>query len=105
MGVKYAYYRCQNRKCPSPVNVRRQDLEDTFSGFLRQQQPDASYLGLFHKVVLDVWNAKQADSVALIHQFEKQVNELKERKRKMKMTAPSPTSAVKAAIAICWPTE
>ena len=83
MGVKYAYYRCQNRKCPSPVNVRRQDLEDTFSGFLRQQQPDASYLGLFHKVVLDVWNAKQADSVALIHQFEKQVNELKERKRKL----------------------
>ena len=83
MGVKYAYYRCQNRKCPAPVNVRRQDLEDAFIGFLRQQQPDAGYLQLFHKVVLDVWNAKQADSVALIHKFEKQVNEWKERKRKL----------------------
>ena len=30
---------------------------------------------------------------------------LKERKRKMKTTAPRPTSAVNAAIAICWPTE
>ena len=30
---------------------------------------------------------------------------LNERKRKMKITAPSPTSAVNAAIAICWPTE
>jgi len=83
MGVKYAYYRCQNRKCPSPVNVRRQDLEDAFIGFLRQQQPDAGYLSLFNRVVLDVWNAKQADSVALIHQFESQVNELKERKKKL----------------------
>ena len=83
MGVKYAYYRCQNRKCESPANVRRQDMEDAFVDFLRQQQPDAGYLRLFHKVVLDVWNAKQADSVALIHKFENQVKELKERKRKL----------------------
>jgi site-specific DNA recombinase len=83
MGVKYAYYRCQNRICESPVNVRRQEMEDAFVGFLRQQQPDSGYLCLFHKVVLDVWNAKQADSVALVHGFENQVSELKERKRKL----------------------
>jgi site-specific DNA recombinase len=83
MGVKYAYYRCQNRKCESPTNVRRQELEDAFVRFLREQQPDASYLRLFHKVVLDVWNSKQADSVALVRKIEQQVNELKDRKRKL----------------------
>jgi site-specific DNA recombinase len=83
MGVRYAYYRCQNRTCKSPQNVRRQDLEDAFMGFLRQQQPDADYLRLFHKVVLDVWEARQADSIALVHKFENEVDELKERKRKL----------------------
>jgi uncharacterized protein YPO0396 len=38
---------------------------------------------VFHKVVLDVWNQKQADAVALVHKLEKQVEELKERKRKL----------------------
>jgi hypothetical protein len=72
---KYAYYRWQNRHCASPVNVGRQVMEDAFSGFLRKQQPDAGYLHLFHKV-LDVWNAKQFDSVAVVHKFENQVNEV-----------------------------
>jgi hypothetical protein len=40
-------------------------------------------LRLFHKVVLDVWNAKQADAVKLVQNFEKQVSELKERKKKL----------------------
>jgi len=83
MGVKYAYYRCQNRNCSSPINVRREDVEGAFVDFMRQQQPDAGYLRLFHKVVLDVWNAKQADAVALVRKFERQVDELKERKRKL----------------------
>ena len=83
MGTRYAYYRCQNRECPSPVKVRRRDVEDGFMDFLRQQRPDSGYLKLFHKVVLDVWNAKQADALALIRRFDKQVGELKERKRKL----------------------
>lgn len=83
MGVKYAYYRCQNSNCPSPANVRRQDLEDGFQDFLRKQQPDAGYLRLFHKVVLDVWNDKQADATALVRKFEKQMDELRERRTKL----------------------
>lgn len=83
MAVKYAYYRCQNRRCPSPPNARRQNVEDGFVEFLRQQQPDAGYLRLFHKVVLDVWNNKQADATALVHKFEKQVDALRERKKKL----------------------
>jgi hypothetical protein len=63
--------------------MRKQDLEDAFMGFLRQQQPDAAYLRLFHKVVLDVWYTKQADSVALVQKFESQVKELKQRKSKL----------------------
>ena len=83
MGVKYAYYRCQNRRCPSPANVRRQDLESGFVEFLRQQQPDAGYLRLFRRVVLDVWEGKQASAVALVRNIEKHVDELRERKRKL----------------------
>jgi hypothetical protein len=83
MAVRYAYYRCQNRRCPSPPNARRQDVEDGFVEFLRQQQPDAGYLRLFHKVVLDVWNTKQADATALARKFEKQVDALRERKKKL----------------------
>lgn len=83
MHVKCAYYRCQNRRCPSPVNVRRQDIEDGFVEFLRHQQPDAGYLRLFHKVVLDVWAGKQASAVALVRKIEKQMDELRERKRKL----------------------
>jgi site-specific DNA recombinase len=85
-GGGYPYYRCQNRTCVSPPNIpnmRKQDLEDAFMGFLRQQQPDAAYLRLFHKVVLDVWYTKQADSVALVQKFESQVKELKQRKSKL----------------------
>ncbi len=83
MGVKYAYYRCQNRRCPSPANVRRQELESGFVDFLRKQQPDAGYLRLFHKVVLDVWEQKQASTIALVRNIEKQVDELRDRKRKL----------------------
>jgi site-specific DNA recombinase len=83
MSVKYAYYRCQNRKCPSPVNVRRLDLEDKFMAFLHHEQPDAGYLHLFHKVVLDVWNSKQADSAALVREFRRHVDELKDQRRKL----------------------
>ena len=83
MRVKYAYYRCQNRRCPSPANVRRQELESGFVDFLRKQQPDAGYLRLFHKVVLDVWEQKQASTIALVRSIEKQVDELRDRKRKL----------------------
>ena len=83
MGVKYAYYRCQNKNCSCPANVRRKDLEDAFLGFVREQQPDSGYLRLFHKVVLDVWNRKQANAVALVRTFEKQMDELRERRRKL----------------------
>ena len=82
-GVKYAYYRCQNRACPSPVNAARQQVEMAFVDFLKQQQPNPAYLKLFHKVILDVWKQKQGDALDLIDQLEKRVRELKDRKRKL----------------------
>jgi hypothetical protein len=45
---------------------------------------DSQHLRLFHKVVLDVWDGKQANAVALIRGLEKQVNELKGRKEKLR---------------------
>ncbi len=85
MGGKYNYYRCQNRKCPSKprTSARAEIMHESFVRFLREQQPDSAYLRLFHKVVLDVWQAKQSDAVSLIRRFERQIEELRERKRKL----------------------
>jgi site-specific DNA recombinase len=83
MGVKYLYYHCQQKSCPSPVNVRVEVLHDGFLNFMRQQQPDSEYLRLFHKVVTDVWNNKQADAVDLARKLEGRLDDLKERKRKL----------------------
>jgi site-specific DNA recombinase len=83
MGVKYLYYRCQRKECPSPVNVRADALHHGFMGFMRQQQPDSSYLRLFYKVVTDVWNQKQSDAEALTQALERQLGVLSERKKKL----------------------
>ena len=83
MGVKYLYYHCQQKSCPSRVSVRAEVLHEQFLRFVRDQQPDSKYLRLFHKVVTDVWTAKQGDAVVLARKLERQVDELKERKRKL----------------------
>ncbi len=85
MGVRYDYYRCQNRSCPSKpkTNARAEVMNERFVQFLREQQPDSAYLRLFHKVVFDVWQSKQSDAVALTRTFERQIAELRERKHKL----------------------
>lgn len=83
MGVKYLYYHCQQRSCSAPVNIRAELLHDGFLEFIRQHQPNSDYLRLFHKVVTDVWNNKQADAVALTRKLEGQMDEIKVRKRKL----------------------
>jgi hypothetical protein len=54
-----------------------------FVDFMRQQQPDSGYLRLFYKVITDVWNQKQSEAVTFARTMERQVDELKERKRKL----------------------
>jgi len=85
MGVRYNYYRCQNRSCPSKpkTNVRTEVMHERFVKFLREQQPDSAYLRLFHKVVFDVWQSKQSEALALMRTFERQIADLKERKHKL----------------------
>ncbi|HEX6503236.1 MAG TPA: recombinase family protein [Terriglobales bacterium] len=83
MGVKYAYYRCQNRSCSSPLNVSKQVFEHSFVEFIRQHQPNPAYLKLFKEAVLDVWNERQSDAAALSRKLERTVAELKDNKRKL----------------------
>jgi site-specific DNA recombinase len=83
MGVKYLYYRCQNRGCPTPINVRTEVLHQHFVEFLRQQEPDKAFLAMFHKVVLHEWNVRQADAADRVRGVERQIEKLKERKRKL----------------------
>lgn len=83
MKVKYPYYHCQNKACEHSVNISPDVMHTAFAEFLHQQQPDSGYLRLFHKVVVDVWNAKQADAVTLARKLDKQVDGVRERKRKL----------------------
>src|ERR1019366_8108108 len=83
MGVKYLYYRCQNRGCPTPINVRTEVLHQHFVEVLRQQEPDKAFLAMFHKVVLHEWDGRQADAAGQVRGLERQIEKLKERKRKL----------------------
>lgn len=83
MKVKYLYYRCQNRSCTSPINVRAELLHEQFARFIRLQQPNPVFLKLFHSVITDVWNTRRADAVRLTRIFDQQLEEAKERKRKL----------------------
>jgi len=58
---RYPYYRCQNRVCKG-VNIRREELERVFVGFLTELQPKPEYARLFGEIIVDVWKAKQAEA-------------------------------------------
>jgi site-specific DNA recombinase len=82
-GKKYPYYRCQNRNCGFRVNESKQVIETAFQDYLRQLQPKPEYVKLFKSIVLDVWQDKQRRASEERAIFDKQVNDCKERKKKL----------------------
>lgn len=79
---RYAYYRCQNRSCKA-VNVRREEMERLFVGFLSQLQPKPEYLRLFGEIIIDVWKEKQAQATALHEAAKRRSNDLLGRKQRL----------------------
>ena len=60
--TRYPYYHCRNCK---EVRVRREVLESQFVQLLERLQPNASYMRLFHEVVLDVWKGRRSEATKI----------------------------------------
>jgi site-specific DNA recombinase len=82
-GGKYAYYHCQNKKCPSPVRVSKQQMESEFVPFLRQLKPNAEYLPVFRESVIVVYEKKFAESLEMRDALERELRQKQENKRKL----------------------
>ena len=61
---RYAYYSCRDRSCRR-IKVRKERLDAEFVTLLERLQPNADYMRLFKEIVLDVWQARQADVTRL----------------------------------------
>ena len=79
---RYPYYRCQNRACRG-VNIRREELERLFVGFLTELQPKPEYVRLFGEIIVDVWKSKQGEVAALRGVIQRRLSELRVRKDRL----------------------
>ena len=82
-GEKYAYYHCQNKKCPSQVRVSKHDLESEFNRFLRQLRPNSSYLPVFRESVTAAYEKKFAESLEIRDALERELRQKVVNKRKL----------------------
>jgi site-specific DNA recombinase len=75
----YAYYHCQD----GCTRATKDLMEQKFEEFMRQLQPNASYMRLYREIVLDVWRKKQGDSQQAQSVLSRKVKELRENKTKL----------------------
>jgi site-specific DNA recombinase len=75
----YAYYHCQD----GCTRESKELMEQKFKDFMQQLQPNAAYMRLFRKIVLDVWRKKQGDSQQAQGVLSRKVKELRENKTKL----------------------
>ena len=79
---RYPYYRCHNPLCKA-INVRKSLLENSFTGYLGQLEPQEEYLKLFNAIVLERWKEMQAQAIAQSQSLNKRVEDLQTRKEKL----------------------
>jgi site-specific DNA recombinase len=82
-GDKYAYYHCQNKKCPSPVRVAKQQMESEFIPFLQQLKPNAEHVAVFRESVIAVYEQKFAESLELRDALDRELRQKQDNKRKL----------------------
>lgn len=58
-------------------------MEQQFEEFMRQLQPNASYMRLYREILLDVWRRKQDDSKQVQGILSGRVAELRQNKSKL----------------------
>jgi site-specific DNA recombinase len=82
-GQKYAYYHCQNKKCPSAVRASNERLESGFRTYVQQLRPNSAYLTIFRESVIVAYETKFAESLELRGKLERELREKRESKRKL----------------------
>jgi len=79
---KYAYYHCNTKGCKLG-NVRKEELENVFINTLKDLEPSEEVLDLFDRIIIDIWNTKQNESLNAISKFEGEIRNLNKRKKKI----------------------
>jgi DNA invertase Pin-like site-specific DNA recombinase len=79
---KYAYYRCPDRRCRG-VNVRKDELDIAFLGFVDKLRPKPEFIEKWKNNVMEVWEAKQTQAAELERTLTQRVEKLKERKMRL----------------------
>jgi len=87
MGVKYPYYMCPAKGCPSyRKSIKRERLEGEFEGVLERLEPSESLFKLARMMFEDIWNARLAQtkeatkvSQGKLRGLEKQIDQLLDR--------------------------
>lgn len=82
-GSRYPYYHCQNKKCLNQIRVAKPKMEAEFFDFIAQLTPDPQYLTVFRKSVIEVYQAKFAESLDSRETLERELRKKKESKRKL----------------------
>jgi site-specific DNA recombinase len=62
---RYPNYRCRNANCKA-VHIRKEALERQFLHFLHRMTPSEDFRLLFHDIVIESWNRKQAEAQAQV---------------------------------------
>jgi hypothetical protein len=79
-GTRYPYYRCRKKGC-SGFNIRKEELEKQFVGFLEGLAIDPQLSTLFHEILADVWKERQSGQEDLKTSIRKEISKLEEKKR------------------------
>lgn len=75
----YAYYHCQD----GCIRVSKDAMEGRFEEFMRQLQPNATYMRLYREIVLDVWHKKRGDSQQVQSAVSRKISQLRQNKTKL----------------------
>ncbi len=83
-GGIYLYYHCKHKSCARYGKaVRKKDLEDAYSKFLKKITPTEKFLKVFKISVIDYWEEQGRTHKDSANAFEKQLQALESRKKRI----------------------
>src|SRR3989344_1385247 len=81
---RYAYYRCDNKKCGNyGLNIRKDDLETKFFNFLKKITPTKKFLDLLKITVVHDWNEQRLSSKTEGKHYETELKKLETQKAEL----------------------
>lgn len=83
MGVRYPYYRCYFKQCPTRKNIAKAKLETEFAKFLEDFAPKKELLDAFKAVIIDVWQGRYAEVNSHYDVLQKELSALKQEKEQI----------------------